>query len=620
MERLVRWTIPWRRRVIGFLTASGTAILAGAMLWALASQGLTWLEAGMVACFAATLPWQLLGFWNAVVGFALLRMTWDPVGFVSSFDDRRVGPVHAPTAVAIPVRNEEVAPVGARIRTLLAAVDARQPDAPIDVFVLSDSDDPRIIAEEERAMDALRRWDREPSRLHYRRRTDNAGYKAGNVRELVLRRGDDFTFLVVLDADSLMTGDALLRALSLMQRHPRLGLLQTLVVGLPAASGFARLFQFGMRQGMRSYTTGSCWWQGEAGPYWGHNAVLRMDAFRDHGALPVLPGKPPLGGYVLSHDQVEAALLRAGGWEVRVLPLEDGSFEENPPTLVDYLQRDLRWCQGNLQYLRLFPRLPGLRPMGRVQLLLAVWMYAAAPCWMGFIALGAAQAAARDPVAALAIYDHPWVGGALFAVMLSVVFAPKILGVADVLFDPRQRRAYGGTRAVLAAALAELVFSLLLGPIVAFHETLFMGGLLFGRRIRWSGQRRSARGLSLRDAVRVGALPTVFGVALATFLTIEAPVILPYGIPVLAGWILAIPFAWGTSHPAFGAWMARTGLAATPEERTRVAEVEAVRRLSLAPTGARPDLSGFDAGRLHPEAGPAAEGVAGHNAEPVPSA
>jgi len=527
VERLVRWTIPWRRRVIGFLTASGTAILAGAMLWALASQGLTWLEAGMVACFAATLPWQLLGFWNAVVGFALLRMTRDPVGFVSSFDDRRVGPVHAPTAVAIPVRNEEVAPVGARIRTLLAAVDARQPDAPIDVFVLSDSDDPRIIAEEERAMDALRRWDREPSRLHYRRRTDNAGYKAGNVRELVLRRGDDFTFLVVLDADSLMTGDALLRALSLMQRHPRLGLLQTLVVGLPAASGFARLFQFGMRQGMRSYTTGSCWWQGEAGPYWGHNAVLRMDAFRDHGALPVLPGKPPLGGYVLSHDQVEAALLRAGGWEVRVLPLEDGSFEENPPTLVDYLQRDLRWCQGNLQYLRLLPR---------------------------------------------------------------------------------------------AAALAELVFSLLLGPIVAFHETLFMGGLLFGRRIRWSGQRRSARGLSLRDAVRVGALPTVFGGVLATFLIIEAPVILPYGIPVLAGWILAIPFAWGTSLPAFGAWMARTGLAATPEERTRVAEVEAVRRLSLAPTGARPDLSGFDAGRLHPEAGPTAEGVAGHDAEPVPSA
>ncbi len=158
--------------------------------------------------------------------------------------------------------------------------------------------------------------------------------------------------MVVLDADSLMTGPALTRLVRLMDAHPRLGILQTLVTGLPSRSAFARLFQFGMRHGMRSYTTGSAWWQGDGGPYWGHNAILRLAPFRAHCRLPTLPGRPPFGGRVLSHDQVEAVLMRRAGYEVRVLPDEHGSFEESPPSLPDFLKRDLRWCQGNMQYVR----------------------------------------------------------------------------------------------------------------------------------------------------------------------------------------------------------------------------------------------------------------------------
>ncbi len=573
-EHLLALPVPRRRLVFSGLVLGGVLALAALMLRVLATDGITILEVGMLACYVVTLPWQVIGFWNAVLGFVFLRASVDPAGAVSTFTSRSPVPIAAPTALALPIRNEAVAPVFRRIRSLLAALDATQPHAPVALFVLSDSDDPGIVAEEEAAFAELQASLAGPERVSYRRRTDNAGYKAGNVRELVVRRGDDFRYLVVLDADSLMTVRALQRAIGLMERRPRLGLLQTLVVGLPSDSAFARLFQFGMRQGMRSYTTGSCWWQGAAGPYWGHNAVLRMRAFRDHAELPVLPGAPPLGGPVLSHDQVEAALMRAGGWDVRVLPLEDGSFEENPPTLVDYLQRNLRWCQGNMQYLRLLPRLPMLRPMGRVQMLLAIWMYLGAPAWMGFLALGALQAVADGHAASLPGFAS--LGGVLFALMMVLLFAPKVLGVADLLLDPAQRRRYGGAGAVLTAAGAETLFSLLLGPIVALHETVFMGGLLFGRTTRWSGQNRSTRSLPWRTAVAVGFLPTLFGIGFTALLSARAPAVLPFAAPVLAGWLLAIPFAWATGHPALGRWMARRGIAATPEERAPLPEVVAV--------------------------------------------
>ena len=188
--------------------------------------------------------------------------------------------------------------------------------------------------------------------LHYRRRPANTGFKAGNLREFAERTDGDYDHMIVLDADSLMSAAAMLRLVRVMQANPRLGILQTLVTGQPAESAFARIFQFGMRHSMRTHTIGIAWWQGPSGPYWGHNAIIRLQPFIAHCRLPVLPGRPPLGGPVLSHDQVEAALMRAAGYEVRVIADEFESWEENPPSLPDFIKRDLRWCQGNMQYLQ----------------------------------------------------------------------------------------------------------------------------------------------------------------------------------------------------------------------------------------------------------------------------
>ena len=318
------------------------------------ADGLNVIELAMIVLFAVSLPWIVVGFWNALVGFVLLVR---PGGL------RRVVPLaglgQAPAApssrvaILMPVHDEDPQGVFRTLQATIASVDAALPTNDFEIFVLSDSGDPDIARREVTLFRAWQRADRRQRRLHYRRRRDNEGFKVGNIQAFCDRWGHAFDHMIVLDADSVMSGAAILRLVGLMEANPRLGILQTLIVGLPATSPFARIFQFGMRHGMRTYTMGSAWWQGCAGPFWGHNAIIRLQPFIEHCRLPMVPGRPPLGGAVLSHDQVEAVLMRKAGYEVRVLPVEGGSFESNPPTLLDFSKRDLRWCHGNMQYTRL---------------------------------------------------------------------------------------------------------------------------------------------------------------------------------------------------------------------------------------------------------------------------
>ena len=244
-----------------------------------------------------------------------------------------------------------------------------------------------------------------------------------------------------------MTAAAIMRMVRVIQADPKLGILQGLVVGLPSTSAFARIFQFGMRLGMRSWTIGSAWWQADCGPYWGHNAIIRIAPFVAHCHIPKLPDGGVLGGHVLSHDQIEAALMRRAGYDVRVLPEEDLGWEENPPTLIEFIRRDQRWCQGTLQYGH-FLFMPGLKLVSRFQLAFAMLMFLGSPAWIGLLVVGTlALAASRTP----ADFIRPDAGHALLAIILVMWFAPKIATVIDVLTRPRLRRAFGGTSRFLAS-------------------------------------------------------------------------------------------------------------------------------------------------------------------------
>ncbi len=560
------------------------------------SDGWTWLDVGIFTAFALSTPWTVMGFWNAIIGFCLLHFSKDPLAAVSPFADipDETGPIALRTAVLMTLRNEDPARAFVRLRIMKESLERTGEDSRFDFYVLSDTDIPAVAAEEERL---FAEWEAEfadASRTAYRRRTRNDGYKAGNLRDFLERWGGAYDLMLPLDADSLMSGAEMVKLVRIMQTHPRLGILQSLVTGAPSTSAFARIFQFGMRHGMRSYTMGNAWWNADCGPYWGHNAVIRVAPFARFCELPLLPGKPPLGGCVLSHDQIEATLMRAANYEVRVLPVEGESWEENPPTLLDFTKRDLRWCQGNMQYWRLVG-LPGLLPLSRFQIAMGIFMYIAPLAWTVMIALSVAKV--FDPEIGPKEIE---LGIALFAGSFLMSITPKIAGMLDAAFTPGAITRYGGPLRFLASSLTEIVFSIMLSPIAAIRLSIFMVSLLFGRSVIWSGQQRDTHGLSWATAF-AGLWPqTLFGLVILGILGWKAPGVLIWALPLLSGLVFAAPFAVLTASPRVGRFMVRIGLCAIPEERETPRDLGRLTGPDLKLGG--PDMPAGPSGDLAPAA------------------
>lgn len=555
--------LAWRRAVFAGLVATTMALLTALLIVSFSANGISWGEAAMVVCFLLTLPWTVIGFWNAVIGLALMRGTRDPVAQVCPLaPGDAAGASPSSTAILSCIRNEDAEQVGTHLDAILADLHRARRTGGFTLYVLSDTNDATIARQEETVFAALRdRWSG-LMEVVYRRRTDNPGFKAGNIRDFCLRWGDRHDYALVLDADSFMSGAAILDLVAKMDANPRLGILQTLVVGMPSDSAFARIFQFGMRLGMRSYTLGSTWWQGDCGPYWGHNALLRLKPFIEACHLPKLPGEGPLSGWILSHDQVEAVLMRRAGYEVRVIPAETESFEENPPNLLEFIRRELRWCQGNLQYLKLLA-MPGLLPVSRIQLVLAILMFVSAPAWMAFMVLGAGLSTLGGSEL---IQFEQTSGLALFAAILTMIFAPKIATVLDILANRRLRHAFGGPLRVVLGSLTEIVFAALLAPVIAVAVTLFIAGLPFGKAMGWGAQIRDTRRLPLALSAAKLWPQTLFGLAgFAWALSLAPGMIWPL-LPVILGPAIAIAMAVGTSGRGVGRLALATQLWRLPEE------------------------------------------------------
>jgi membrane glycosyltransferase len=553
-------TLAARRALFAMLVIASICGLVCVAALALAPGGINLLDVALLVLFTVTLPWTVIGFWNAVIGLMIMRCARDPVAAVFPASARVLGnePITASTAILVCVRNEPPERVARNIEPMLADIATTGAAARFHVYVLSDTSDPALGAAEAKRFAALAdAWCGRVA-VTYRRRANNVGFKAGNIRDFCERFGGDHELAITLDADSIMPAAAMLRLVRIMQAEPRLGIVQGLVVGLPSTSAMARIFQFGMRLGLRSYTIGSAWWQGDCGPYWGHNAVLRLRPFTTYCELPLLAG----GRHVLSHDQIEAVLMRRAGYEVRVLPEEDLGWEENPPTLLEFIRRDLRWCEGNMQYWS-FLGMPGLKPVSRYQLLIAILMFLGSPAWIGLLLLGTASAA-LTPGAIDRHYGWP-----LLTAILVMWFAPKIASIVDVLARPDARRAFGGTARFLFSAAVENVFFILLCPIQWCSHTVFLGGLAFGHTIGWNAQTRHAHAVSLADALARLWPQTLVGWAAIGVLVWTNPAAIPVALLIAAGLALAVPMAVVTAAPSVGRLLAYLGIGRLPEETDR---------------------------------------------------
>jgi membrane glycosyltransferase len=547
-----RFASMWARRA---LILAGTAVLTSAgcyeMYRVLQVGGITVLESIILVLFVLLFAWIAFSFMSALAGFVVLltrrknELGIDPAAPLPT--------IHSRTAMLLPTYNEDPYRVLARLRAIYESVEETGQGAAFDWFVLSDTTDPAIWIAEEKCFLQLRQDVGSAAAIFYRHRPENIARKSGNIEEWVRRFGAAYECMLILDADSLMTGDTVVRLAAAMEEHPKVALVQTLPIVVNARSLFARWQQFAGRLYGPMLAAGIAWWHGSEGNYWGHNAIIRVRAFAQCAGLPELRGRKPFGGHILSHDFIEAAMMRRGGWAIQMAPTLRGSYEECPPSLSDFAARDRRWCQGNLQHLALLPA-RGFHWVSRLHLLTGIGSYLTAPLWLIFLTFGilvSLQAQfvrpeyfpkgyslfptwpAQDPILAA------WV----FVGTMGMLIAPKLLAFIVLLTDRDTRRKFGGGFRVLAGIVTETILSGLTAPVMMIFQSSAVAEILLGRDAGWQVQRRDDGVVSRRDTVNTYAVPTLFGLVMAiSAYAVSLPLLL-WMMPVILGLLLAIPMA-----------------------------------------------------------------------------
>jgi membrane glycosyltransferase len=567
--RAIRRAKPWIARLVVF--GGGLAITAyGAWeMWGVVGLGgVTPLEWALLILFVLNFSWIALAFSSAVVGFfaLLTRKRLKPL------PDR----LTTRTAVVMPIYNEAPSRVFAAVEAIRADLEATGLGSAFDYFLLSDTTNPDVWIAEERAVRRMRERLGADHRVYYRHRPKNTSRKAGNIADFVTRWGGAYDHMLVLDADSLMTGRTIASLAAAMEADPDAGIIQSLPLIINRNTLFARVQQFAARIYGPVIAAGLCAWMGRDGNYWGHNAIIRTRAFAEHCGLPDLKGRPPFGGHILSHDFVEAALILRAGWDVYMLPTLGGSYEESPPSLIDLAARDRRWCQGNLQHLRVLPA-KGLRWASRQHFATGVFSYIASPLWASQLIIGifiVLQAAyIRPEYFADEFQAYPvWPrfdaerSLALFAFTMAILLAPKLFGWLLALIESRTRRRSGGVILLTLSCIFEIIMSALLAPIMMLIQSGSVIQILAGRDTGWNPQRRDDGSVPFADIARRHRSHTVLGFVMLFAGLLIAPSLVVWMSPTIAGLILSIPLSWGTAQLGLGLALRRLGVLQTPEE------------------------------------------------------
>ena len=571
-----RFSALWRRWLFLLLIVVPSVLAASYMSALLPYGGGTLVELTLCVLFGVLFAWISTGFWTALFGFFVLLFRYSGYRIIDPGSPLPDLPQEVRTAVLIPVYNEDPRSVGAGIAAMWRSLSATGLEGRFDLFILSDTTDPDVWVREEAMWNELRARPGMEGHLFYRRRPSNPKRKSGNIANFCRRWGRNYRYMIVLDADSVMAGETWVRMVDAMERNPRIGILQTPPKGVNRETLIARVQQFANSLYGPLFAAGQNFWQLGDAQYWGHNAIIRVEPFMRWCELPRLPGRGPLSGDILSHDFVESALIRRAGYEVWLAYGVGGSYEETPPTLIDELKRDRRWCQGNLQHLRLIFTY-GFFPTHRALFLNGILSYGSALLWLIFLAASSVQALLDVLVEPVYFPQHnmlfpkwhvwyPEWALSLLSCTALLLFLPKILCLLHTLLTARNARSYGGAGRVLLGVAGETVLSMLLAPVRMICHSRFVLMTLLGWGTVWGGQSRDDRGTSWGEAVRAHWWATAIGLLWGWLLYKVTPSFFLWLLPVILPLILSVPLSVFTSRASLGRAAGRAGLFAIPEE------------------------------------------------------
>lgn len=570
----------WFMAGVTVITLFGVLVFAD-LLWRLPYNEAKWILLALFCLLFANLSF---GFVQSLAGIITLLKPEDKLRITALEKKLASGPLRSRTALLFPIYKEDPSTVAASIETTYRALEEKGVLDHYDFFLLSDSNEANAWIEEQAAWQRLVRNLDAGGKIFYRKRRDNLNQKSGNVADFLRRWGKPYDFFICYDADSLMTADTLLRMTRLIESAPELGILQSMPRLYNARSLFARLQQYGNRiQGMIG-GAGLNFWQQAHGNYWGHNAIIRTQAFIQHCNLPELPGSRPLGGRVMSHDFVEAALMRKAGLQVWLAYDLEGTFEEMPPSLPDFAARDRRWCQGNLQHtwIMLFGRIP---MTNRVHMLNGIMSYLSGPLWLAFLALSTLlfyswensnlTVFERESFLPLTPESTSTQGLFVFLLTMALILIPKGFPLLWFLRSKGQASKFGGWFKATASLVFELSMFTLIAPSLMLFHSSFVAGLFMGHRVNWNTQRRGGDGITWGEALSAQGAHMVIGLLWGILAWHVSPTLFWWMSPVLIGWLLAAPISVWTSKASVGDWFARHGLLLAPEDIEPPAEVAA---------------------------------------------
>ncbi|HEA17298.1 MAG TPA: glucans biosynthesis glucosyltransferase MdoH [Pseudoalteromonas prydzensis] len=541
------------------------------------SNGMTPLEYALLALFSITFTWIVTAFCSGCMGFILQLFRIDPLTLTRQkaikIDEQALSKTR--TAVVMPIYNEDTQRVIAGFEVSLRSLIKTAQFAHFDFYLLSDTQDKEIANNELKAWHALsERLGDFAKQTFYRRREDNKHRKVGNLTDFCERWGSNYEHMIVLDADSIMTGQCMLELTSSMINNPQAGLIQTIPIPVRQDTFFGRFLQFASVLYSPMLATGSAFWQTNHANYWGHNAIIRVAAFIDCCGLPVLKGNAPFGGEILSHDFVEASLLHRAGWDVLLLSDIQGSYEEVPSNILDYAIRDRRWVQGNIQHLGLLPA-SGLKMISKLHFLLGATAYISSLIWLSMLVLSTIDAVTRA-VNSNVYFNQAYqlfptwqiakteLINSLLFVTIVLLLLPKLMGIIVTLIH--RNKQFGGSFKLIFGSIIETVFAIIIAPLMMVFHSYFVVCVFLGKKVSWDAQPRSGRMVPWREAIGYTLFSTLVAVAWGGIAYYFTPVFFWWLSPILVGLILAAPIVRYSSSIGLGVRLRKMGIFICPSE------------------------------------------------------